>query len=181
MATTLLPSILTTDDFPETELQALALDGDVYRLDRAFCSIAEFDEPWRRATALSDLLAVDLRAGQGAAAGRTAAWVWGALGVAPTPHEVYASRPVLSGRGVDVRHIAVPEVDVVDFGPVRVTSPARTALDLARSVRWSADDAAAVRSLVTDHRLDLHDLLADVGRAGRPHSRRARQRLAELR
>jgi hypothetical protein len=69
--------------------------------------------------------------------------------------------------------------DLVALGPGAVSSPARTAVDLAR---WSEpqDFARGVESLL-EVGLDVHDLAAALARAaGLPGVTRARRRLAPL-
>lgn len=172
-----LPQLLTDTDLPDAELQAAALDGDVFRVDRAFCSVAEFDIPWRRAAALtiSDSLVV---------ATRSAAWVWGVVSEAPLRHEAF--RPGPGGHsddppGLRVRQVAVDPADIVDFGAVRVTTPARTVVDLCRVTEFDEGVAAVVRRLVAEHRVDRAacDEVLERGRS-LPHRRRARARLDAL-
>ncbi len=169
-------ALLTPDDLPWPELQAAALDGDVFRVDRAFCSVAEFDVPWRRATALGDLFGREF-----VVASHSAAWVWGALSQAPVTHEGFGE--TRKGRhdvptGLRVRAVEVAAEDLVDFGPVRVTSPARTLVDLVRSEAYVVETAAVVRFLATEHGVDRRacdDILARTHTL--PHRRRAKQRL----
>jgi hypothetical protein len=191
--TSSLPPLLTSADLPLPELQAAALDGDVYRLDRAFCSLAEFDVPWRRAAAVAPIFGQEF-----VVARSSAAWVWGAIALAPTTHEGYrplypsvgqgdtvVDRPRSSPRrwrdspvGMSVSEVVLDVDDVVDFGEVSVTSPVRTVVDLVRAEAWSAKIAEAVRSLCSSHRVDrvACDAVLDRGR-NLPHKRRARGRL----
>lgn len=164
--TTSLPSVLTTAELPSVELQAAALDGDVFPLDRAFCSIAEFDVPWRRALALAP------RVTPAAVAVRlTAAWVWGAIAEAPWEVEVLT-------HGHRVRDFAD---EIVDFGPIRVTTPARTLVDLARADVWDARVALAARRLAEEHHLTANDIRAVLSRSTHlPYRRRAEDRLGGL-
>lgn len=176
-----LPSLLTATDLPDTELQAAALDGDVFRLDRVFCSIAEFDVPWRRASVFdaSEVFVV---------ARLSAAWVWGALSSAPRVHEVFRDGRGKNGsetEGLRVSATAVHASDVVDFGepgaPRRVTSPTRTVVDLCRSPEFDEPAAEVVRRLVREHRVDRAGCDAVLDRArSLPHRLVARERLADL-
>lgn len=164
--TTSLPSVLTPAELPLAELQAAALDGDVFPLDRAFCSIAEFDVPWRRALALAP------RVTPAAVAVRlSAAWVWGATAEAPWETEILA-------HGHRVRDFAD---EIVDFGPLRVTTPGRTLVDLARSEVWDDRVALIARRLTEEHHLTTADARAVLSRSTHlPYRRRAEHRLAEL-
>jgi hypothetical protein len=194
--TSSLPSLLTAADLPLPELQAAALDGDVYRLDRVFSSVAEFDVPWRRAAAVAPTFGEEF-----VVARSSAAWVWGASAFAPATHEGYRPAPVghdpqepagalVAGPtspsrrwrdspvGMSVSEVVLDAVDVVDFGSVRVTTPVRTVVDLVRGETWGPEVAAAVRGLCTDHRVDREacDAVLD-RRRNLPHKRRARGRL----
>ena len=175
--TSSLPHLLTSADLPLPELQAAALDGDVYRLDRVFSSVAEFDLPWRRAAALAAVFGREF-----VVARTSAAWVWGALAVAPPTHEGYRPEyvpragfgprlvdgaPLALGSpraetlpsrrwrdspvGMSVSEVVLDVDDVVDFGAVRVTSAVRTVVDLVRAEAWSAEIAATVLGLCSDH------------------------------
>lgn len=195
MSSSLLPAILTSADLPLPELQAAALDGDVYRLDRVFCSVAEFDVPWRRAAAIAPVFGHEF-----VAARLSAAWVWGAITTAPTTHDGYRPVRPATGSGVDghsdsrsspterrwrdsptgmnVSEVVLDPDDVVDFGAVRVTSAVRTVVDIVRAEAWSPQIAAAVRNLCSAHHVDRTacDGVLD-RRRNLPHKRRARGRL----
>ncbi|BDZ50693.1 hypothetical protein GCM10025867_29340 [Frondihabitans sucicola] len=175
--TSSLPRLLTTRDLPHAELQAAALDGDVFRVDRAFCSVAEFDVPWRRASALEIPESLVL-------AGRSAAWVWGAQELAPIQHEalrVGPGRHVGATAGYRVSAAVVDPGDIVDFGPVRVTGPTRTVVDLCRADGYDDEVVDVVRRLVSEHRVGRAGCSAVLERARPlPHSRRTRARLEAL-
>lgn len=174
---TSLPPLLTDHDLPHVELQAIALDGDVFRLDRAFCSVAEFDVPWRRAS----VFGVD-RASL-VVAGVSAAWVWGALALAPTTHEAFRRRGKHGDDppGFRVRTVAVDPSDVVDFGSVVVTSPTRTVVDLCRGEGYDGASAAVVERLVAEHRVERAGCEAVLRRTRHlPHRNRALARLVSV-
>ncbi|GAA4668691.1 type IV toxin-antitoxin system AbiEi family antitoxin [Frondihabitans cladoniiphilus] len=178
--TTTLPLLLTDTDLPFVELQSARLDGEVFRLDEAFCSVAEFDLPWRRAHSLAPVLAGPASV----AAGMTAAWVWGAASAAPLRHDVFVPadrRPGVTGPRIHLRIMAFDDDEVVDFGPVRVTSPARTLVDLVRTEAWSSATRAVVQGLVDEHRLELGQCVELLERRERlPHRKRARVRLGDV-
>jgi hypothetical protein len=170
------PGLLTADDLPLAELQALALDGEVFRLDQAFCSVAELDVPWRRARALVDVFGDEF-----VVAGRSAAWVWGALACAPATHEAIGETrrtkrdvPV----GMRVRSVVLSEGDTVDFGVVAVTSPVRTIVDVVRGDVFDGEDARLIASLARQHQVDRSACDGVLDRVkSLPHKRRARRRL----
>jgi hypothetical protein len=169
--------LLTSGDLPSTELQAVALDGDVFRLDRAFCSIAEFDVPWRRASVFDERPNVVV-------ARLSAAWVWGALPVAPHIHEVFrvaGSHSADDTTTLKVSWVAVDPSDIVDFAGVRVTSPTRSVVDLCREAVFDDDLVAVLRRLCAEHRVTRAgcDRILDRGRSF-PHRRRVEARLDSL-
>lgn len=170
--------LLTDDDLPLPELQAAALDGEVFRVDRAFCSVAEFDVPWRRATALAEVFGREFIVCE-----RSAAWVWGALACAPVTHDAYGQTRKGAHdvpTGLRVRAVSTDESDLVDFGPVLVTAPARTIVDLARREQYDGSTADVVRFLASEHRVDRAACEAVLERTHTlPHRRRARHRLDE--
>jgi hypothetical protein len=128
-----LPDLLDTVDFPAAELAALRLDGEVYRVDGGFAAIDMVPGPRLRATALATVLPAKLIAEQ-----RSAAWVWGAAQDPPTLHEVCANtaartRPPHSTHLV-VREVVIERQDIAVIAGLSLTTPLRTAIDLARIV-----------------------------------------------
>lgn len=128
---TRLATVLTALDLPLAELHALRLDGEVFAIDGAFAPIDQPEGPVERAAALAAYCQQRLIAEQ-----RTAAWVWGASPLAPARHELcasIASRTRPSGRGrIVVREVKIDDDELVVLGGVRVTTPLRTIVDLAR-------------------------------------------------
>ncbi|ROQ41057.1 hypothetical protein EDF46_0424 [Frondihabitans sp. PhB188] len=165
--TTTLPHLLSPADLPAAELQALALDGDVYRIDELFCSVAEFDVPWRRAAAVHERGVLE----SGAVLARlSAAWVWGAVDGAPALDEM--------ARGSRDR---LDELDRVDFGSVAVTAPARTVVDLLREGGSRSGTLRAAGRLARLHRVDRAACEAALARCAHlPNARVAASRLAAV-
>lgn len=126
------------------ELCAARLDGHVVEIDDAYMPADAVETPALRAGSLRDLLGDTL-----AASHLTAAWVHGALVEPPRRHTVQRAVPRrlhhVFGRRIRYRESPVEENDLVTLGGVRVTSPVRTLIDLARV----PDDAhaAAARAL----------------------------------
>lgn len=129
-STPVIGIILGDTDLPWAELQAARLDGEVYDLGGAFCPIDEPESPRHRARA-----ALDHRSRRLIAELATAAWVWGA---APQPERLqFAVAPdarahLSPDQHATVREIVYSPADVVEFDGVKVTTPIRTAVDLAR-------------------------------------------------
>lgn len=174
----LLAPVLTAADLPDAELQAARLDGELFDLADAYCLIGELEGPAHRARA-----ALGARSPRLIAELRTAAWVWGA---AERPERLqFAVTPDARARlspdtRITVRELVFAPADVVDLGGgVRVTSPMRTILDLAR--HEGSLDPGAARRLAETAGLDLADCLAELeSRVGVPGKRRAQRALAAL-
>lgn len=176
-----LSPVLSSSDLTWVELQAARLDGDVYELAGAYCQIGELEGPRHRAQA-----ALAGRSARLIAELATAAWIWGA---APEPaRPTFAVTPeartrLSPDRLASVREIVYADGDLTELGSARVTTPLRTALDLARAAPSSASvdsfDPGIVTRLAEIGGFDLADCLAVVAnRAGIPLKKRVESRLA---
>ena len=129
-----LSPVISTRDFPEAEIAAMLLDGEVYRVDRCVSPIDVPPGPEQRLAALERELPARLILER-----RSAAWVWGALFLPPARHEACTSltgrwRPPYSTR-VTVREIAIGPAEITRFAAapaLALTTPLRTAMDIAR-------------------------------------------------
>jgi hypothetical protein len=143
-----IPSLLTTADFSEAELSAMVLDGTLYRMGDCYCVIDQMPSVALRSGALAQVLPQRLIVER-----LTAAWVWGAVLDLPASYYVCVDirsrvRPPATGRLV-VREVVIADSEIVDFGVVRVTTPVRTALDLARSPDpFGEKESAALATLM---------------------------------
>jgi hypothetical protein len=176
---TRIASTLTTADLSIAELCALRLDGVVFSIDDAFCAIDTVDSASLRASAIGYLCQHRLIAEQ-----RTAAWIWGAIDAPPLRHELCASlgarsRPVDAKRSV-VREVIIDDADVIELGGIRITTPLRTVLDLARfSADFGDNELGIVRRLMSMHRITLADCVDQLdSRRNLPNKRRAKERLS---
>lgn len=129
--TRLLAPVLTPDDLPVAELCGARLDGEVYQLADAWCPVDEVDGPTVRA------LAVGLLVPPRAIAERlTAAWVYG-LVPEPVRHQFCvdhgARTHVPVSPRVQLREVRCAPEDTRVIAGLRVTTPLRTVIDLARS------------------------------------------------
>ncbi|KQS07889.1 type IV toxin-antitoxin system AbiEi family antitoxin [Curtobacterium sp. MCLR17_007] len=173
--------LLTTDDWPEAELRAAVLAGELVAVGACWASVAEPQDPALRAASFA-WSAADPRV---IAAGRSAAWVWGACSRPPLPHEacVPAGQRIRQDGDVRIREVAIVPADVVRIGGASVTTPVRTALDLLRvagPAAW-AGRAAVVHGLLvagTVSAADVSDALRALGTV--PMVRQAERRLAEV-
>lgn len=172
-----LAPVLSPIDLPSAELRALVLDGEAYPLGDCVAAIDELASPAMRAAALA--LPPRLIAEQ-----HTAAWIWGAAAEPPARHEVCAaltarSRPAFEAH-LAVREVVLLHEDVVQVAQLSVTTPMRTAIDLARFVvNWNETECLTVSNL-----LELgHCTVLDCARAmnrkrNLPNKKIALQRLA---
>ena len=144
-----LSSVLSRSEFSAPELGALVLDGEAYRVDECVAPVDEPPGPLLRAAALSAQLPVRLIAEQ-----HSAAWIWGAQSQPPLRHEVCADisarmRPPVSSK-LAVREVVLLHDDTTILAGLHVTTPMRTAIDLARFVTdWTNAEAEIVRALLT--------------------------------
>jgi hypothetical protein len=140
-----LPLVLSPIDLPIVELQAARLDGELFRIDDAYACIDEIEQPTHRASSLKAGLPERLIAEQ-----HTAAWVWGVLARPPLHHEFcvpHAARVRGPGGGwLRVREVVIPQSDIMVLDGMPVTSPLRTAVDLAR---FSAHFGKVEETIVT--------------------------------
>jgi len=126
-----LASVLTPHDFSEAEMSALVLDGQAYRVGDCISPIDVVPSPRNRAAAIRAVIPPRLIVEQ-----RSAAWVWGALYQSPAHYEVCSDSGSRT-RPQEIRRLALREVvigarDVYTFDGLKVTTPLRTAVDIAR-------------------------------------------------
>lgn len=151
-------------DLPDAERQAMRLDGELYRLAEGYVSISVPDVPAARAAAVLGRRPSRLIAARG-----TAAWIWGAVPTAPVRGEFIVDlaarwRPRPSDS-IDIIESVIHAEDLVTLGGVAVTSPLRTAIDLARfRAVFTLVDADAVRALAGIGGFGLDDALATMDR-----------------
>jgi hypothetical protein len=167
---TRLPAVLTPEDLSLAELSSARLDGEVYALGSAWCPVDEIDGPVNRARAVGLLVPVTAVAERA-----TAAWIFG-LTAEPSCHELRldsrARRHVSPSVHLRIREVRDPLTDTLELDGVHVTTPLRTAIDLALYRSDRHDNTAEARLL---------DLLASLLRySGCRDDRAAQSRLAPL-
>jgi hypothetical protein len=174
-----LASILSRSEFAAPELDALVLDGEVYRVDDCVAPLDEVPGPALRAAALAARLPARLIAEQ-----HSAAWIWGAQPQPPVRHQVCAditlrARPAL-GALLAVREVVLLHEDTAQLAGILVTTPMRTAIDLARFVpEWSDDESRTVSALMTLGRCSILDCARVMNRKRNlPNKKIALERLA---
>ncbi|MBB6391896.1 type IV toxin-antitoxin system AbiEi family antitoxin [Microbacterium thalassium] len=137
------PFLYFADDrLSGSELASARLDGLVVELGEAYIPADAVETAALRAGSLARLVG-DLLA----ASHLSAAWIHGALDEPPARHSVQravAHRIHVSfGRRFVYRDPAIPAEDLAVVGGVRVTTPVRTLVDLARTPDAAHADGAA--------------------------------------
>jgi hypothetical protein len=142
---TRLSSVLTTQDLPIAELSSARLDGEVFGLGEFWCPIDVRDEPETRALTVSRLLPR-----RAIAELLSAAWIYGAA-PEPTQHRVCvdtrARAVIASSSRLAVRELRRVRDDSQVVGGQQVTTPLRTAIDLAK---WDSPDALNIPSILVN-------------------------------
>lgn len=177
MTSRLLP-VLSRTDLPEAELRAARLDGEVFAVGECFCPVDEVIGPAHRARSLAAVLPPRMIAEQ-----HSAAWVLGATSVPPWRPELCTdadarTRPA-SLAMLTVREVVIDSSEFTWMGGMRVTTPLRTAIDLARfSAPFGAEEQEIVAKLAELGRFQLSDCIEAIeSRRNLPRKRSALQRL----
>jgi hypothetical protein len=177
--TPLVPAALSETDLPMAELASARLDGELFTLGGSWCPVDAQDGPETRAAAIQRF------APRRAAAERlTAAWIYG---VAPEPAEhqfcvdLGARTRKPAEASVHLREVRLGADDVVLLGRLIVTTPLRTAIDLAR---WGASphhraDTAVIAELLARAGLGATGRRLLTTRPGISFTRIAEQQLQE--
>lgn len=162
--TRLLPSVLSRRDLPLAELHAARLDGELFAIDDCFGPVDVAEQAELRAASLSAVLPPRLIAEQ-----RSAAWVLGSLLAPPARHQLCvdtrARYRCAAAPRFAVREVVLEDGETVVIGGLRVTTPLRTALDLARFCDpFGDDEARIVAALGAAGRFGADEAVADLGR-----------------
>ncbi|MEO8262300.1 MAG: type IV toxin-antitoxin system AbiEi family antitoxin [Pseudolysinimonas sp.] len=173
-----LPSVLDGAQLPLAERMAAVLDGELYPLGGGHCPVDEVPTPTLRLAA-----ALAGRHERMIAELGTAAWVWGALTCEPELLELCVdlrarARPP-QARHASVREVVVTAGDLHELGGRRVTTPVRTAVELARArERFGEGERETVRELGHIGGFGLADCVTLMNaRRNLPAKRRAIERL----
>ncbi|TFC04318.1 hypothetical protein E3O42_05335 [Cryobacterium adonitolivorans] len=126
----LLPAALTPADLPLAELNCARLDGELFPLAGAWCPVDAHDGPETRAGALASI-----SPSRAVAERMTAAWIYG-LAAEPDFHQfcvdVSARTRKPNDTTTQLREVRLGRDDARALGRQLVTTPLRTAIDLAR-------------------------------------------------
>jgi hypothetical protein len=173
-----LSPVLFDSDLPIAELYAARLDGELFALEDGFCVIDAVDSQELRARSIATQCVGRLIAEQ-----RTAAWIWGALLVPPSRLALCANigaraRPVVYQRA-SVREVVVEDDELATVAGIVVTTPLRTAVDLARfATVFEASEIDITVSLMRIGRFGLSECRGELDRRNNlPNKVRAWKRL----
>ena len=178
-----VPAMLTPTDLPLAELNCARLDGELFAVAGAWYPVDAHDGPETRARALAPIAP-----SRAAAERMTAAWVYG-LAAEPVRHQfcvdVTARTRKPEGTNTDLREVRLGPDDTRVLAEQLVTTPLRTAIDLARWGRSAGappDTALLAALLAYDGLDDAHtDAYERVVRHGISFSKVAGARLLEAR
>jgi len=167
-----LPPVLDEETLPEAALRAAVLDGELFPLGDGYCLIdVPLDADCRGRSLRA--LAVHGRA----LADRTAAWVWGAVPELTLPRTTVCSPTAAVGHttgtpglGTRSRIARLRVADIAHPGGVAVTSPWRTAIDLACARTDDIDDEVLL-ALIELAGASVADVLADLATRSRLRGR----------
>lgn len=140
-----LPAYLRPPQLSIAEFAAARLDGEVFAFEDGFCSVDEPDTARLRAEVLASIPAFD----QAIVAELSAAWLHGAVLIAPREHTGYVSSAKRSGvtTRLRIRQMVLRADDTERSGRLLLTTPTRTVADLARRTGDDAGPAlAAIRN-----------------------------------
>jgi len=159
------------------ELSAARLDGDVVEIGDGYMPADAIESVSMRAASMRGICGSRLVAGLW-----SAAWIYGALLEPPSRHAVMRGAAHRVGNLIDRRavfhDVGVHDSDVLEMAGVRVTSPLRTFVDVARRLHEPAhrERAQAVMSaLVTTGSVSPEEALVRLEANGRmPGIRQAR-------
>lgn len=174
-----LQPVLDPSEFAPAELSALRLDGDCFGLGEATVAIDQPVDAATRALTIATVVPAGL-----VAETSTAAWVHGAAPALHRPLQCSVDR--VNGRrtvpaGAALREVWFAADDVQVLGGVTVTTPLRTAFDLARLEPADAEVDRTIRALLRLAGLTALQAAAALrARGAMPHKRRGVERLHGL-
>jgi hypothetical protein len=175
---TRLESVLTEADLPLSELWAACRDGELVPLSSSAFVFADVPQtPVVRALAVRPVLAR-----RSIVERHSAAWVHGAVTTPPRLHTIavrYANRSSASRHLAVVREVALRPGDTMTIAGIEVTTPLRTAIDLARDRAFDGPkDGPIIAKLLESSGLPECRGYFDAAR-NLPHKARALQRITD--
>lgn len=154
---TRLSPVLDPTDLPEAELRAAVLDGELFAFGDAYCPIDEIAGARHRAVTIAAALPSRVIAER-----RSAAWVLGLGDGPPSPLEactdIEARIRTVPESGLVIREVIIDEDEWCTIGGLRLTTPLRTAIDLARiDEHFGSDERELVAGLALLGGFDYDD------------------------
>lgn len=174
-----LGPILSRHDLPTPELQAGVLDGELVRIGEAYCAIDTIIGSQHRAASLAAEAP-----SRSIAERQTAGWVYGVVSKQPPRLHLCVTsdsnlRPMSTQR-FSFREVVLDDTELASLGGFLVTTPLRTAIDIARiDEEFPEASAALVRDLASLGKgFNLQECaVALARRKNLPHKRLALHRL----
>lgn len=176
---TRLGPVLSSLDLPLAELCCARLDGELFALDEFWCPIDEVDGPGSRAAAAGMLVPPRCIAER-----LSAAWIYG-LVPEPLRHQFCvdagARAHIPPSPRLQVREVRRAADETRAISGLRVTTPLRTVVDLARCVADDQVDPVPLLAALLRYGgfADAGPAVTLCGRTGLPHKFLALRRLAE--
>jgi len=173
-----LPAVLSPVDLPEQELISASKDGELVRIGGAFCPVDTIIGIQHRASSIGAEIPA-----RSIAERRTAAWIYGACLQLHRPLDlcvdIRGKTHPLSTRLHSFREVVIHDHEVVTIGELRVTSPLRTAVDIARINRdFGVGESEQIRKLSESGLFAFEDCARVLSaRRNLPNKRVALQRL----
>ena len=175
-----LSPVLSRLDLPLAELHAARLDGELVAVDDCFSPIDEPDDTLHRARSLAMTSPRRLIAERD-----SAAWVLGARDRPPSRHQFCADATARTSASAASRHqfreVVIDETEILSIGGLRLTTPIRTVIDIARSSsRFTASERASAAILMNRGGFGAAECLAIMNRRRNlPGKQRALARLRD--
>jgi hypothetical protein len=144
-----LSPVLSSEDLPLAELYAARLDGELVAIDNYFFPIDEPDDLRHRTRLLAAMVPVRMIAEQ-----HSAAWAWGVRDLPPVRHQFCVATQARVSVSVAAPHrlreVVIDNTEIACVGGLALTTPLRTAIDIARNRHsYAAIDREVVASLMT--------------------------------
>lgn len=180
-----LSPVLSPADLPEAELHAAKLDGELFAVGDCFSPVDEAIGPQHRVRALAAMLPIPLPTPL-IAEQHTAAWVLGVTDAVPPRPELCTdsgarARPAATTL-LGIREVVIDGGEFSWLGGMRVTTPLRTAIDLARfSTSFCAQEREIIRRLAGLGGFCFTDCVEAIeARRNLPRKHRAQSRLVTV-
>lgn len=161
---TRLPSVLSATDLPLAELHAARLDGELVAVADFFSPIDQPDDIQHRAHVLAGMTPHRMIAEK-----HSAAWVWGVSSDPPRRQQfcvdIDARVCISAAASHRLREVVIDDSEIADIGDLRLTTPLRTAIDIARAGEsFHESDRDVIAALMAFGGFSADDCLSTMNR-----------------